>query len=152
MPDSSPPSLATQNSSPKSPGERGGWSLNLREKMRKKKHMREVDGFLVDLWSPTELRIEKNKDARNRAPAASVFSKILFSPKGVTTKNDVFIVNFWPFPGFFSIILSVTFACFYNPCCPCILGNPAKLPQNSMLPQFVSMIIWRHHPRISESS
>jgi hypothetical protein len=50
-----------------------------------------------------------------------------FSPKGLTTKTDVFIVNFWPLPGFVSIILSVTFACFYNSCCPGILGNPCQI-------------------------
>ena len=44
--------------------------------------------------------VEKRKEIY-RAVAVSAFSMIQFSPKGLTTKTDVFIVNFWPLPGFF---------------------------------------------------
>ena len=94
----------------------------------------------ISTWIPTERVMTENilysknhgytmykkRKEIYRAVAVSAFSMIQFSPKGLT-KTDVFIVNFWPLPGFVSIILSVTFACFYNSCCPGILGNPCQI-------------------------
>ena len=74
----------------------------------------------------------QKKDLKNTAaPAVSVFSVIEFSPQGLTTKNYMFINNFWPFPGFFynsvgDFCLFLSFIIIAS----VFWVNPAKFPQN----------------------
>ena len=50
----------------------------------------------------TDRIMGKKKDKKNTAaPAVSVFSILEFSPQGLTTKNVVFMNNFWQFSSVF---------------------------------------------------
>ena len=85
----------------------------------------------------TDRIIEQKRIEFYRAVAVSAFSTIPFSPKGLTTKQNMMFLNFnrLTFGHFqsFSIVLSVTLRVSIIHVAPVFWVLPAKFPQNSIV-------------------